>query len=335
MSTETTNLITGAQLLAETLESQYGLDPAELFDSVGLDYTRLAVPDARYPRRRVVRLWRAAVERTGDECLGLAVGRRIRATTFHAIGLSWLASPTLREALNRLIRYYRVLSTEPIHLVLHDTDTGTSVLQAVETTTSTPGDQSTLDAFALGIVQLARLVAGSGFDPLAVELAHDDHGQAAQYVDAFRAPVLFNATRNALIFDREHLDRPLPGNNPGLASANDVVAERYLASLDPKRITTEVRELLIDMLPSGEVSQASVARRLHRSLSTLQRQLQSEGTNFQEIRDQTRQSLAREYIRARELSLSQVAYLLGFSDQSNFSRAFRRWTGVSPKEYRG
>ena len=96
MPTVHTNLITGAQLLAETLETQYKKDPREVFAAVGLDYRRLSVPGARYPRCRLVDLWQHAVECTGDPCLGLAVGLRLRPTTLHAIGFSWLSSRNLR-----------------------------------------------------------------------------------------------------------------------------------------------------------------------------------------------------------------------------------------------
>ncbi len=163
---------------------------------------------------------------------------------------------------------------------------------------------------------------------------HADHSRAGEYVAAFNAPVLFNQDYDGLILDRAALELALPGENAELAHANDAVAERYLASLDPERVASAVRELLVDMLPSGQASQLAVAKRMNRSLSTLQRQLQAEGQSFQTIREDTRQRLAESYVRGQELSLSEVAYLLGFSDQSNFSRAFRRWTGMSPREFR-
>ncbi|MDG1461939.1 MAG: helix-turn-helix transcriptional regulator, partial [Gammaproteobacteria bacterium] len=94
------------------------------------------------------------------------------------------------------------------------------------------------------------------------------------------------------------------------------------------------RELLIGLMSSGHANQEEVARKMNRSLSTLQRQLSSEGTSFKEIRDGTRRLMAEEYIQEGEHSMSQIAFLLGFSDQSNFSRAFKRWTGNTPGEHR-
>jgi AraC-like DNA-binding protein len=193
---------------------------------------------------------------------------------------------------------------------------------------------ATIDAFTLAVLKLCRVASGNDFRAQQVSFRHPDHGRAGEFVEAFGAPVVFDADHDGLVLDRADLVLPLPGENAELAHANDQVAERYLAALEPQRVATAVRELLVDMLPSGDASQQAVANRLNRSLSTLQRQLQAEGMSFQKLRDETRQRLAEDYIRESQLSLAEVAYLLGFSDQSNFSRAFRRWTGYSPREFR-
>ncbi|NND36793.1 MAG: helix-turn-helix domain-containing protein, partial [Gammaproteobacteria bacterium] len=190
------------------------------------------------------------------------------------------------------------------------------------------------DAFVVAIVQLCRTASTDCFAPRSVELRREDHGNAAGYADVLGCPVDFGTTDTRILFDRDSLEARLPGENAAVARANDQVAEHYLASLEPHKVASEVRELLIDLLPSGGSSQSAIAGRMNRSLSTLQRQLQREGTSYQEIRDDTRSALAREYVRDQDLTLSQVAYMLGFSDQSNFSRAFKRWTGESPREFR-
>jgi AraC-like DNA-binding protein len=105
-------------------------------------------------------------------------------------------------------------------------------------------------------------------------------------------------------------------------------------SIDPQRVASEVRRLLIRLLPSGQFDQDRVARQLNRSASTLHRQLGTENTSYREVLDSTRRGLAEEYLRDDKFSIAEVAYLLGFSDQSNFSRAFKRWTSRTPHEYR-
>jgi AraC-like DNA-binding protein len=332
---ENTNLATGAQLLAETLENDYEIDPAEIFAVAGLDMSRLKVPGARYPWDGLRVLWQEAARRSGDPCFGLAVGARMRVAVFHAIGCSWISSATLQEALQRMVRYRRLLSTAALEARLETTSADGCCLTVHFADPADAPGRANADAFARGVVGMMRAVTTPEFCPLSVRLPHDDAGQAERYRAALGPGVCFNQPDVGVCITLADATAPLPGDNPELAHATDIVAERYLASLDPARVATDVRELLVDMMPSGTIRQEDVAKRMNRSLSTLQRQLSGEGTSFKQLRDETRRRLAEEYIRANELSLSQIAYLLGFSDQSNFSRAFKRWTGLSPREYRG
>ncbi len=106
-----------------------------------------------------------------------------------------------------------------------------------------------------------------------------------------------------------------------------------MSSLDKSAVATEIRQALIQMLPSGRADQNSIAERLYRSRSTLQRQLKSEGTSYREILESTRQSLAEQYLKDGNYSQAQIAFMTGFADQSNFARAFKRWTGKSPGQF--
>jgi AraC-like DNA-binding protein len=331
---EATTLTTAARVIAETLEKNYATDPGPIFAASGLDTSQLGVAGARYPWQQMQSLWRLAVETTGDPSFGLHAGRNIRPTTFHALGYAWLASETLLDSLQRLCRYFRVVSTAPIALELSASGNTCVLTQAVTDPSHVPTDTA-IDAFVVAVVQLCRTATNARFAPLSVAFERASHGGADGYAEVLGCPVTFGAPATRIVFDRETLEAQLPGENADVARANDKVAESYLQTLEPHKIASEVRELLVDLLPSGKSTQATIARRMNRSLSTLQRQLQNEGTSYQEIREETRSALAREYVRDEDLSLSQVAYMLGFSDQSNFSRAFKRWTGQSPREFRG
>jgi len=330
---EATTLTATAKVIAETLDANYATDPRPVFTDAGLDYSLLSVSGARYPWDGMQQLWERAVAVTGDPCFGLWAGRHIRPTSFHALGYSWLASETLLGSLNRLCRYLRVISTGPICLSL-DRDGDHYVLTETLSDLFHAPTATAIDAFVVAIVQLCRTATDAHFTPASVALDHVGHGRTDEYVAALGCPVSFDSDETRMVFDRASLEVRLPGDNAELARANDKVAEQYLQTLEPHKVASEVRELLLTLLPSGKSKQSTIANRMHRSLSTLQRQLQSEGTSYQEIRDDTRRSLAQEYVRDSDLTLSQIAYMLGFSDQSNFSRAFKRWTGASPSEFR-
>ncbi|MDH3978066.1 MAG: AraC family transcriptional regulator [Gammaproteobacteria bacterium] len=328
---EPTTLAAAARVIAETLENHYALDPEKVFRAANLDIGQLDDPESRYPAKNMQLLWRKAVEMTGDPCFGLFAGRRCRVTSFHALSFSWIASETLRGSLQRLCRYHQVITTMPLHLNLIEHADHYELI--IDYKGAVP-EIASIDAFVAAIIQLCRTATNSNFAPISIALKRSDRGSLGTYVEVLGCPVTVGADHISINFDRESLEARLPGNNLELAKANDSVLEKYLAALDERSVASEVRELLVTLLPSGKSSQDRIARRMHRSLSTLQRQLQHEGTSYQEIKDETRQKLAEDYVQESKLSLSQIAYMLGFSDQSNFSRAFKRWTGVTPKDYR-
>ncbi len=331
MLSEPTTLAAVATAVAQGIES-YGLDADALFAQAELDKQKLAIPGARYRVRRMRRLWALARQATGDPCFGLVVSRFIKPTSLHALGFSWLASSTLRDGLERLVRYARIVSTGA-QLEL-ETDSGICTLSAAGQIPDLQPPPEAVDAFLALIVRMCRIMASDHFAPRSVAFKHPDNGHPEAYVELFQAPVEFGADRNTLAFNQEELDAPLRASNTELAFENDRIAERYLQSLNPDEVSTKVRELLLELLPSGEASEKKIAGTLNRSVSSLRRTLRSEGVRYRDLLKGTRQSMAEQYVREGKYSLGQIAFLLGFSDQSNFSRAFKRWTGYTPKAFR-
>jgi AraC-like DNA-binding protein len=312
----------------EALEP-YGCDTDALFHRAGLDKTAVMVPGARYPLRAANELWRLAVEETGDPCIGLYVGRSVRPTALHALGFSWLASSTLLDGLQRMVRYARIANSMVKPGIVIQGDRVRVVRHA-----DVVLEDAAVDGDLAAVVKMCRAMSTPEFAPELVTLQHADNGHIDQYIEYFKSPVRFGATEDALHFDREALEERLPAGNRDLAHANDRVAEAYLASLNPDLVQDKVREILLDLMPSGNVSQGTVAGQLNKSVSSLQRQLKTEGVTYQQILDDARHQLSTRFLREQSYSLGQIAYLIGFSDQANFSRAFKRWTGVTPTTYR-
>jgi AraC-like DNA-binding protein len=329
---EASTIASVVMVLVEAMQKNYNFDLRPTLEDLGLDLKKMSIAGARYPDAAFDGVWSAILSKTGDECVGLTIGQHVRPTTFHALGYAWLASSTLDGALRRLVRFDGIISTAD-HIEKHDHD-GYTVLTVKPRNPEAGYVPQAVDAYFTAILKLCQWATNSHIAPMEVHLIHSDHGRPGDYVAAFNSPVQFGADEDQLIFDRNVLEAPLPGENIVLASVNDQVAEHYLETLDPKVVASKVRELLIKLLPSGHATLENLATRMTRSTSTLQRQLTSEGASFAEIREDTRKTLAIDYLREGELSLSEIAFLIGFSDQSNFSRAFRRWTGYSPKEWR-
>jgi AraC-like DNA-binding protein len=332
MLSEPTTLAAVATAIAEAVEHA-GCDVPSVFARAGLDIQAMQRPGARYPVTAMTRLWKAAGEQTHDPCIGLTAALKLRPQSLHALGLSWLSSRTLLDGLQRMARYERIASTA-LRLKLVEQNEQIKLVVDRPASAADPAPEA-VDALLAVIVRMCRLMTSKHFAPLLVTFARENQGPLWQYVDTFQAPVLFSKDENALYFDAQTLRQPTPAGNEELARQTDQIAERYLATLDPQRVQDRVRDILLTLLPSGDVDQHTVAKTMNRSVSSLQRQLKAEGATYRQVLDQTRQTLAQQLVREERYSLGQIAYLLGFSDQANFSRAFKRWTGEPPARARG
>ena len=309
-----------------------GVDGRAIARSAGIEPLSLEEPDARVPRAALTRLWALAVEATGDPCFGLTVARFPVQTTFHALGYAVLASATFKEALERIIRYRRLIG-DVVQLRLEE---GGGRCRFIIDVSSQPGAVpfEAVDAFAAVIVRQARVLhASREFNPLGVSLQRPQPASVARFHEVFRAPVLFSQPQNFLEYAGEDLERRLPAGNAEIARQNDEVVVRYLARVKEGDLSSRVQHALIAALPNGEPSKQAIARKLAMSPRNLQRVLAEEGTSFKEILTEARVGLARSYVKEGRLPITEIAFVLGFADTSAFSRAFKRWTGTSPREY--
>ena len=320
-----------ALLVAKALEAE-GQDSEAVFRSAGLDPTKLRDPDARFPVEGMCRLWRLAVQVTGDPYFGLNAAGFWHPTTMNALGYSWMASDSLRDALNRMTRYGRLVTTVAEMKLEEFDDHFTFRIRPLMARSNVPYEA--VDAGLATFVSMCRMSYGDDFHPLRVVTQRPEFGDPTRYLEYFCAPVEFSTPDNILYFSKESLEAHLPTANPRLARINDRIVTEYLAQFDKGSTAMRVRAKLIDLLSAGNVAQRDVADSLHMSLRTLQRKLSEESTSYKDLLDETRRELANQYLRQACLSVGEVTYLLGFSEPSNFARAFKRWTGRTPSEFR-
>lgn len=328
---QATTIASWAIVIWRALEAR-GVDPHAVFRQVGVDPARFHDENARYPISEMRRLWDGAVAATGDSCFGLDAGQYLHPTTFHALGYAWLASHTLREALERFVRYTRMVSTGlRMQLVLVADEV--EILWGLTASTIEVAPAAADAAFA-ALITMCRASCGEGFHPKRARLMHSLPPCPDRFEALVRAPVEFGAPDNAMVLDRAEVERLLPTGNFELARASDEVIVRYLAHLDRHEVAMQVKAQLVELLPSGRVTAKAVAQALNLSVRSLQRKLAEQHTNFAQLLEDTRRELARQYVGTSRLSVGEIAYLLGFADPANFTRAFRRWTGMSPSDFR-
>ncbi|GEA13542.1 AraC family transcriptional regulator [Alteromonas sp. KUL49] len=319
------------QTLFQTIQS-YGIDPAPLFEQVGLN---TPTPNSNQDRVQSValqKLWRMAEQVTQDDGFGIRFTAHSNPMTLHGLGFSWIASNTLLDAFNRLVRYYRLISTAG-EVVLEEQEATYCVWYKLPVGKGIAAPAS-LDAAMALFVQLCRFTKGAQFSPSRVELHRNTPKNREAFTDFFNCEITFNGEENRLYFSKEVLREPLPSANEELARVNDQVVIDYLKVHDKADVLSQIRAIVIDLMPSGTPSQDDVAKLLHVSTRTLQRKLAEKHTSFKAILEGIRQELATSYLKGAERSIAEVTYLLGFTEPSNFSRSFKQWTGETPNEYR-
>jgi AraC-like DNA-binding protein len=306
-----------------------GCNGPALLAEAGIDLKDLDGPDSRCPLVKTARLWRIALAATGDPAFGVKLAKHYKHTTFHALGYGLTASSTLKEAFERVQRYSHVVSDVVEYRFFAR---GSDYHFLIEPALDVPFE--CIDALVGVYLRMCRSLIGREYSPLSVEVRRPRPAVVEDFEAEWRAPLRFGAEQNRLIFDKESIERPLDSGNPELARQSDEISVQYLTRIERHNIEANVREILTRRLQDSEPSQDDVAAILNMSARTLQRKLAESGTTFKELLDETRHTLALAYLSTARHSVNEITHLLGFSCNSSFTRAFRRWTGLSPSDWR-
>jgi AraC-like DNA-binding protein len=324
-----TTLGSWALAIAAALDAA-GVDGLGLLRRAGVDPEVAARPDARVAMSLLKRVWELSVAATGDPAFALKTPRYVKATTFHALGPALAASRSLSDGLTLIARYFRVAAEVP-QLTLSEPGRR---LYRVSVGTYPGGPDlgfECVESLLAILVRAARAMRGPNFGPVAVMMKRPLPANPKPYYAAFGVIVEFSARVAAIDFDRREAHAQIAGAHPDVARANEEAAAAYLARRDSATASRRVEEEIKRLLADGPPTRSQVAKSLRLSVRTLQRRLVLEGNTFRDLVDRTRRELAASYLGRQDQSVSDVALRLGFSDVSSFSRAHRRWTGLSPR----
>lgn len=308
-----------------------GIDGERLAADAGIAEADLRDPDRRVPLAASTRLWHAAIAATGDPGLGLDVSRFVRPSTFYTLGHAVLTSPTLKDALHRIARYSTLTADTAVATTEESPDAITLVI--TWRPNSEPAADEAVDAIVACIVRSARFMLDRGVAPVALALERPMPIDTAPFERLFRCPIRFGAPSVRLSFDQATAGRPVAGANAEIARLNDDVTAAYLGRHEPSTAVRRLSRVLTDLLPGGEPTIHPAASMMNTSARTLQRQLQEEGTTFRAVLRDVRRDLAVAHLLAGDRSVTEITYMLGFSETPAFSRAFKQWTGFAPTNY--
>ncbi len=323
--------------IAQALRLQ-GVDPMPLFEQADIDPAMVINPDRRIPLGKMQVLWRLVAEATGDEAFGLHAAEQLQPATLHGLGLAVLASSTIYDVLRRLVRFSRLFHTG-LEFSLSERDEFVDLDIALSMELENELDGASLhplgEDFGVGIILvLCRLTLREYFTPIEVQCRRPEPENPDTFLAMVGCPIGFDSDRNRITFVKSDINEQLGTGNPELARVNDEQTETYLATFTRVSAARAVVGKIVEHLPDGPPSQKAIAEAMHVSNRTLQRKLKEEGTSFIDLLQDARLSLARKYLSQPQRSIVEIAYLLGFSEPSTFSRAFKRSTGQAPADYR-
>ncbi|BFM17328.1 AraC family transcriptional regulator [Maricurvus nonylphenolicus] len=281
----------------------------------------------------IAEAWRLAAEVCDDPAIGIHAAKQyFQPASWRTLGLAVLCSQTLRDALDRIARYGEVLSNVAIPSVYEEE--GVLIYEMKMILNGTSVGHEAVDFGFASIVKLLRMVYPGELPMGRIEMQRPAVSNPEEFEAFFGCSVAFGSSKNIIAIRSQYVDQPLPGANSELARMQDQLTAQYVEKFSDNSFALQVKNEIIGLLPGGDPSQQAIAERLSCSQRNLQRRLQDEGTNFTQLLTDIRQQLARLYLQDSDRSLSEIAYLLGFSDHSNFTRAFKRWFDQSPTEYR-
>ena len=319
-----------ARAIAESLKD-YEIDAETLFNSLGMDYSRLSDEDGYYLQDQVTRLWNAAAEASNDPLFGLKTGFKIQSTSYPALGYALMASKDFLACCKRMVRFQDVLA-EGLYLELKQENQQYAFVFGIKDC-DLPPSQHAVDAMFSSFLNFTAWLTQKHVNPVRATLQRKAPQNPVPFDDIFNCPIDYSCNQNCLFFTNENMHFPLATADEVIANIHDDNVSRLLEKQLKGNTTSNVRNLIIDGLPKGEPKQDTIAEHMNISTSTLKRRLSEENTRFKSLLDETRAQLAIGYLQQSHLSLTRIAELLGFSETSGFNRAFKRWKGISPKQW--
>lgn len=313
--------------------AQLGLDTEDILKSAGLSHDLIADANERIAAENADALWQRAFEVAHDPYLALHAAEALPFGAYKVLDFIIANATTIGEGLTRVLHYFPIIDPRAALTIAEEHGALTITMESEQGALPGPAQEFTFAALVLR----SRASTDISWPLQHVSFAMEALGNSAEHERIFECPILFGQTRAQLVISRETWDLPVSGSNSALFGVLEEHATRLLNELPSAKLPSlldKVRAVLRAELGGGDVSAVHVARRLGLGERTLQRRLGEANTTYVAVLANARKKMACEYLREPGVSLAEVAFLLGFAEQSSFTRAFKRWTGKPPGDWR-
>lgn len=300
--------------------------------TLDVDPEMVRSPDARIPIETYLLIQDEAAEYVHDPYFGLHMGQFAEAGSWSILGYMMMNCRNLGEVFEKSGRYSRVIG----NLIEARAELKFNKVKVIFFTPPHAPKMSRhcFEATFSSSVRMMRSLTGVDLHPLEVMFIYPEPESRSEYERIFRCPVQFGQEDNSFTLDMSIVNVPILMANPGLLEYFEKYAQDFLAEMDRNdEHTRAVTKIILSKLDDEALSINKVAREMAVSVRTLQKRLEDEGVLFSDLHKDIRQRLAQKYLR-ENYTVEQITYLLGFSEPSVFRKAFKKWSGVTPREYR-
>lgn len=311
----------------------HGINKEEALKSANINPSALESPDNRLSAAEVDRIMQGAVGLTNNENIGLCQGELLSKGFSSILGYILMNCGTLGEATEKYRQYEKIVDETSItDLKMED---GFVVLSTTTIDKMLAKNRQFSDFKIAGTLSYIKLLTGEWIVLKEVYFTHRKPKDTSEYQRIFQCPVFFEKSTNALVFDYESLNLPIIEPSKELLSLFEKNAQETLNAFESNETyTKKVTGIILKEMKGDIPSIHTVAQKLAMSVRNLQIYLKSEGASYIRLVNEIRRDMAVSYLKEKNVSIGEIAYILGFSETSAFHRAFKKWTGITPREFR-
>jgi AraC-like DNA-binding protein len=310
-----------------------GRDPDQILRKFGIDRSAFSDPEGFIPSSIFGGVLEEAAQATADDCFGLHLGENYNPRNIGALAYVVLNSPTIRAGIENFERYLHVYNEAAKWFFTSEGNRGYICYLLIDLGIKSLR-QSNEHEMTIAFNTL-RMMIGSQWAPKEVQFAHEAPEHTSEHLRIFHAPVSFGCKTNAIVTDLHFLEREVPAADQRLYQILKRYLDHVLGEMPREDcLLASVRRAIAETMRNGDLKLARVAKQMAMSDRTLQRQLKERGVDFKQLAEDTRRRFAVNYLKERKNTLTEIAFLLGYSELSAFNRAFKRWTGSTPLDYR-
>lgn len=309
------------------------LDVPLIFERCGVKADLLKDRNARTPHEAQYLFWQVMEEVSGDQHIGLHLAEHMPVYKGQVLQYLFLSSPTFGDGLMRALDYQRLLSDATLALFEM---VGSEASIRISSSSARVKDLRHLsEAVVVGLVKFFNYVTDGKFQLSRVQFAHSlEGGDAQEHQRIYGCEVVFGQADNRIFFDADYLNIPSLHAEPELLQLHEKLASEHVAKLERQDVVARVNRVIGEILETGQVNLEQVALKLNIKPRTLRTRLAEANTNFNQLLADYRCNLAKRLLANTDETIDEIVYLTGFSEPSTFYRAFKRWTEVTPIEYR-